>query len=121
MNKRILIIDDSVPIRDLVRALIERCPGLEICGEAEDGLEGVEKGIELRPDLVILDFSMPRINGLQVALILHQSLPKTPIILFTLYKEAISSGMVQAAGVDSVVSKTDQLSTLANEVQRLTA
>ena len=121
MNKRILIIDNSVPIRDLVRAFITRCPGFEICGEAGDGFEGVEKGIELRPDLIILDFSMPRINGLQAASILHQSLPNTPIILFTLYKDAISNGMAHEAGVDSVVSKTDQLSTLANEVQRLTA
>jgi DNA-binding NarL/FixJ family response regulator len=121
MKKRILIIDDSAPIRDVVRAFVERCAGLEICGEAGDGLEGVKKGVELRPDLIILDFSMPKINGLQTALILHHSLPNTAIILFTLYKDAISDRMAHDAGVHSVVSKTDKLSTLANEVQRLTA
>ena len=121
MNRRILIVDDSAPIRGILRAVVESWPGFEVCAEASDGLEGVEKGLELKPDLIILDFSMPQINGLQVALIVHQTAPNIPIILYTLYKDAIPSRMAHAAGVDSVVSKTDQLSTLANEVQRLTA
>jgi two-component system nitrate/nitrite response regulator NarL len=120
MPKRILVVDDSALVRGLVREFIESLPGFEVCGEAADGLEGVEKGLELKPDLIVLDFSMPRIDGLQIAVILHGVAPNTPIILFTFYKDAIPNHMARAAGVSSVVSKTDQLTILADEVQRLT-
>jgi DNA-binding NarL/FixJ family response regulator len=120
MPKRILVVDDNAPIRGLVREFIEARPGFEICGEATDGVEGVQKGRELRPDLIVLDFLMPRINGLQAALLLHEIAPNTPIILFTFYKEAIPKDLAQAAGVASILSKADQLAMLADEVQRLT-
>jgi two-component system response regulator NreC len=120
MDKRILIVDDSAPIRGLVRTFIESRPGIKVCGEAADGLEGVEKVLELRPDLIILDFSMPRINGLQAALIFHEVVPRTPIILFTIYKDGVIGRLAHNVGVASVVSKTEQLSVLADEVQRLT-
>jgi CheY-like chemotaxis protein len=74
----------------------------------------------LKPDLIVLDFLMPRINGLQAALILHEIMPNTPIILFTFYKEAIPMDLAKAAGVASILCKADQLTTLADEVQRLT-
>ena len=93
MPKRILVVDDNGPIRGLVREFIESRPGFEICGEAADGMEGVQKGRELKPDLIVLDFLMPRINGLQAALILHEIEPSTPIILFTFYKNAIPMGL----------------------------
>ena len=120
MHKRILIVDDSELVRGLVREFIESLPGFEVCGEAADGLEGVEKGLELKPDLIVLDFSMPRINGLQAALMLHEIVPDTPIILFTVFKDAVLSRLAQNAGVASIVSKTDQLTILTDEVQRLT-
>ena len=120
MHKRILIVDDSELVRGLVREFIESLPGFEVCGEAADGLEGVEKGLELKPDLIVLDFSMPRINGLQAALMLHEIVPNTPIILFTVFKDAVLSRLAHNAGVASIVSKTDQLTILTDEVQRLT-
>ena len=118
--KRILVVDDNAPIRGLVREFIEARPGFEICGEATDGVEGIEKGRELKPDLIVLDFLMPRINGLQAAVILHQIVPNAPIILLTFYKDAVPTDLAQAAGVASILSKTDQLASLADEVQRLT-
>jgi DNA-binding NarL/FixJ family response regulator len=121
MPKRILVVDDNVLIRGLVREFIESRPGFEICGEATDGLEGIEKGRELKPDIIVLDFLMPGINGLQAAVVLHQIVPNAPIILFTFYKDVIPSRLAHDAGVASVLSKTDQLATLADEVQRLTA
>jgi DNA-binding NarL/FixJ family response regulator len=120
MPKRILVVDDNAPIRGLVREFIEARPGFEICGEATDGAEGIQKGRELKPDLIVIDFLMPRINGLQAALIIHEIVPNTPIILFTFYKEAIPRDLAQAAGVSSILSKTDRLASLADEVQRLT-
>jgi two-component system nitrate/nitrite response regulator NarL len=120
MHKRILIVDDSDAIRGLVREFLESRPDFEVCGEAVDGLEGIAKGLELNPDLIVLDYSLPGINGLQVAVFLHEVAPDTPIILFTVFKDVIPIRMANAAGISAVVSKTDQLTLLADEVQRLT-
>lgn len=120
MHKRILLVDDNALTRGLVRLFIESRPDFEVCGEAADGLEGVEKGGELKPDLVVLDFSMPRANGLQTAVFLREVLPNAPIILLTIYKDAIPIPVAHAAGVASVLSKTDQLTLLVDEIQRLT-
>jgi two-component system, NarL family, nitrate/nitrite response regulator NarL len=120
MSTRILLVDDSALTRGLVRAFLESRPGFEVCGEASDGEEGIRKGEELEPDVVVLDFYLPCRNGLQVAVILHEALPSTPIILFTLYKEEMPIHTAKAAGVASVLSKTGPLTELAEEVQRLT-
>jgi two-component system response regulator NreC len=120
MDKRILIVDDCAPIRGLIREFIELRPGIKVCGEAADGFEGVEKGLELKPDAIILDFSMPRMNGLQAALMLHQVSPDTPLILFTIFNDAVMDRLAHNVGVASVISKSDQLTRLADEVQRLT-
>jgi CheY-like chemotaxis protein len=119
MQKRVLIVDDSASTRGLVRAFLESRPGFEVY-EAVDGLEGIEKGIDLKPDLIVLDFSMPRINGLQAAFMLHAVMPSIPMILFTFYKEDVLTRLAHNAGISSVLSKSDQLSTLADEVRRLT-
>jgi two-component system, NarL family, nitrate/nitrite response regulator NarL len=121
MQKRILVIDDSALVRGLVRKFIESRVRFEVCAEANDGLEGVEKGLELKPDLIVLDYSMPWLNGLQTALMLHEVTPNSPIILYTLYKEDIPIREAQVAGVTSIISKGDNLATLAAEIQRLTA
>jgi two-component system, NarL family, response regulator LiaR len=120
MTKRVLVVDDNASIRGLVRTFIEARPGLEICGEATDGAEGVQKGRELKPDVIVLDFLMPRINGLQAAVMLQQIVPNTPIILLTFYKDAVPRDLAHAAGVASILSKTDEIAMLADEVQRLT-
>src|SRR4029079_11489244 len=114
MHTRILLVDDSDSTRGLVREFLESRPDFEVCGEAADGLEGIAKGRDLKPDLIVLDYSLPRINGLQVAVMLHEIVPQTPIILFTFYKDVIPLRMAQASGVASIISKSDQLTTLAD-------
>src|ERR1700733_8889867 len=120
MQKRILIVDDSDSTRGLVREFLESRPDFEVCGEAIDGLEGIEKSRELNPDLIVLDYSLPQINGLAIAVILREIAPKTPIILFTVFKDVIPIRIAEEAGVASIVSKSDRLTLLADEVQRLT-
>jgi DNA-binding NarL/FixJ family response regulator len=121
MHKRILLVDDNALTRGLIRLFIESRPGLEVCAEAADGVEGIAKEGELKPDLIVLDFSMPRANGLQTAEILHQVAPSTPIILLTIYKDAIPVPLARGAGVSSILSKTEQLAVLVDEIQRLTS
>jgi len=118
-RKRILIVDHNGPIRGLMKMEIEKKPDLEVCGEASDGPHGIQQGIALRPDLVVMDFAMPRMNGLQAAAILHHAIPEAKIVLFTLHNEAISKRLAEDAGISAVFSKWDQLATLGDEVQKL--
>jgi DNA-binding NarL/FixJ family response regulator len=105
--KQILLVDDSEVIRAATRHFLERQPGFAVCGEAADGLEAVEKAQELRPDLIILDLAMPRMNGLEAARELRAMMPAVPIILFTWYAEAVQADEATDAGVSAIISKTN--------------
>jgi CheY-like chemotaxis protein len=117
--KRIFIADDSGAMRLLLRTWVESLPGLAVCGEAADGVEAIEKAEPLNPDLILLDFSMPRMNGLEAASALHSVAPNIPIILFTLFAESVSEDLARAAGIRAVVSKSGPIEILMDEVQRL--
>lgn len=121
MSTRILIVDDSTSIRHLVRAFLEVHPDFNVCGEAADGMEGVEKAVELKPDLIVLDLSMPRMDGLQAATVLQQTMPKVPIILFTFFDDEVLRRRARDAGIASVLPKTGPMDELRKEVRRLAA
>src|ERR1041385_1951793 len=91
MPKRILIADDHESVLRRVRAMLEADPVLQVCGDAVDGREAVEKAAKLTPDLVILDFAMPRLNGLEAASRIRNLLPRVPIVMFTMYASQIES------------------------------
>ena len=80
---RILLVDDHEIVRDGVRALLQRQPGWEICGEASTGREAVEKAKELKPDVVIVDIGMPELNGLDATRQIKRLLPRTEVLIFT--------------------------------------
>jgi DNA-binding NarL/FixJ family response regulator len=81
----VLIVDDHASIRQSVRSLLRRYSTIDICGEAKDGKEAIEKVGELRPDIVLLDITMPRMNGIQAAQEIHRILPSTKILFFTIH------------------------------------
>lgn len=119
MSHGILIVDDSPQIRNMVRLWLESDDKFEICGEAADGVEGVEKALELKPDLIVLDLLMPRMNGLLAAKALKSTMPEVPIILFTLFPDSELANQARMAGVSTVLSKMDQMSVLCEEVEKL--
>jgi DNA-binding NarL/FixJ family response regulator len=119
MRKCILIADDSKTIRTLIRAFIENRAGFEVCGEAVDGVDAIEKAKELHPDLIILDLAMPRMNGAAAASVLKRRMPKIPIILFTMYDELMSETFSSAVQVDLVLSKPNGLHEMVTHVQDL--
>ena len=119
MPKSILIVDDSPQIRKLVRTYFDRQTDFQICGEAVDGLDAIEKATELHPDLIILDESMPRMDGLKAARILRSMPRQVPIILFTLHAETITTEDASDAGIASIVSKTDGITELGEQVDSL--
>ena len=120
MSKCVLVVDDNEPTRKLIRTYLESLDGF-VCGEAVDGLDAIQKAALLNPDLIVLDFQMPRMNGLEAARVLSQMLPTVPIILFTLHENAFQATDMAALGIKIVVSKTDGLDLLGTHAQRLLA
>jgi CheY-like chemotaxis protein len=104
----VLIVDDSATIRKIIRAQCEAA-GLEVCGEAADGLEAIEKAKELNPDLIIMDLSMPRMNGLDAARELKRICPDVAILLNTLHADVLRGQRELPVGVTEVVAKTEDL------------
>jgi len=113
--KRILIADDSEVVRGLIRTFVEQRTDVEVCAETSNGQETVDWALALRPDLIILDVLMPKLNGIEVASLLRKNLPATKIILFTMYGEYVQT-LATAAGVDVVLPKPDGLTPLMRAV-----
>ena len=84
VQKRILIADDHLAVREGLRSLIDPDPDFKVVGEAADGNEAARKALELRPDVIMLDNSMPGMTGLEVARMLRDNLPATKIVFLTL-------------------------------------
>ena len=103
---RILIADDSAQIRRGLREFLQQRSAFDIC-EAVDGLDAIEKAKKQEPDVIILDLSMPRMNGLDAARVLRTEMAHVPIILFTMYSVGILSSQLKESGIRAVVSKTD--------------
>ena len=123
LTKRVLVADDNAVVRSFVRQLFESQPDFEISGEAENGRDAVEKAKRLKPDLIILDLSMPVMTGLDAAPLLRKLLPDTPIILFTQEGSEVDrlARAAGAAGIDAVVSKSQAASELVLKAQALLA
>ena len=115
---RILIADDNELVRRGIRELLSFEAGREVCGEAIDGAEALKKAQELLPDLILLDVSMPDMNGLEAARLLRDVLPEVKIIIISqhdqvqLLPSAINAGA--SACVDKNFLSTDLLPTIRN-------
>jgi two-component system chemotaxis response regulator CheY len=117
-RSKILVIDDGDSVRDIIRIFLER-DGFEVCGEAADGVEAIEQAKKLKPDLIVLDLAMPRMNGVEAASILSKTMPTVPIILLTLYQNLLGPSLASAIGVKAVVDKTDGMDKLIECVHSL--
>ena len=116
MSKSVLIVDDSFVIRKGLRTILANDTEVTVCGEATNGMEAIERARELNPDVIVLDVSMPVLNGLQAAPVLHKMLPKTAIILFTSYGNVVNEQENHMAGVDAVVSKDEGATSLLEKI-----
>jgi DNA-binding NarL/FixJ family response regulator len=116
---RILIADDCTAARRALRIVLQG-NGWEVCGEAEDGLAAVEKAAILKPDLVILDFRMPNMNGLQAGRMIHAADPHMPLLLFTLDKiERYLDEEARKAGFRGALAKGEGIFALSQAVEEL--
>lgn len=118
MLRRVLIVDDHRVVRKAVCRLLAS-GGFSVCGEAENGRQAIEQAKQLRPDLIVLDFSMPIMDGIQAAKALKQIMPEVPIILFTGHAGRALEVEAFAAGIASVFSKDRDISDLVTEAHAL--
>jgi DNA-binding NarL/FixJ family response regulator len=117
-KRRILVTDDGDSVRDIIRLFLER-DGFEVCGEAADGLEAIEQAKKLKPDLIVLDLAMPRMNGADAASILSKTMPDVPIVMLTLYQNVLGKALASAVGVKAIIDKTDGMEKLVACVRSL--
>jgi DNA-binding NarL/FixJ family response regulator len=104
---RILVVDDNPAVRRYLRGVLEQQHGWRVCDEARNGQEAVDRFRQVRPDVVVLDFQMPYMNGLEAARIIAQQSPETPILMVTLYLTNQLSEEARKVGVRGACAKTD--------------
>jgi PAS domain S-box-containing protein len=119
ISGQILIADDNEAVRRSLRSLLSSRPGWTICGEAVDGLDAVSKAIDLRPDVVLMDLSMPRMNGLEATRILRKELPQAKIVIVSQNDPAVVAPQVRDVGAATYIAKTDLSRSLFSTLDRL--
>lgn len=118
---RILVADDHEVVRQGLRRLLEAQPGWETCGEASTGREAVELAKRLKPDVVVLDFSMPGLNGTEAARQIIKALPRTEVLMLSMHSsEPLVRGALEA-GARGYVLKSDASRDLVSGVHAMVA
>jgi DNA-binding NarL/FixJ family response regulator len=101
-----LLVDDSAIMRQAVRPLFDSHPKFVVCGEAEHGRDAIEQAPSLRPDLIVIDMSMPVMNGLEASPLLIKILPNVWLILLTTHEFPELYQLARSAGIHAVVPKS---------------
>ena len=114
-----LIVDDNASIRQGLRDLFKREADFEVCGEAENGKEGVQKAQQLHPDLIVLDLSMPVMNGFDAARALKRLMPAVLLIMYSAFGDRFAEHQARLIGISEVVSKSEHASVLIRKARGL--
>jgi DNA-binding NarL/FixJ family response regulator len=117
--KSVLIVDDGPLLRQKLSERLRREGDFDVCGEAGDGQEAIEKVQQLQPDLIIMDLSMPKMNGLDAVRVLRKLIPSIPIIVFSNYSDAFVKKLALSLGVAAVISKSQNISVLLSAARGL--
>jgi two-component system, chemotaxis family, chemotaxis protein CheY len=117
MRKMLLIVDDNAFVRQALREIFEREGDFEVCGEADNGRDAIEAVTRLQPDLVVLDFSMPVMNGLDAARILKDRVPTLPVIMYSAVADKTVAQLARSLGITELVSKSEPVSVLIERVR----
>jgi len=115
---RILIADDHAAVRRGVRSLLASRSDWEVCGEAVDGLDAIEKAKSFRPDVVILDISMPKMSGLEAVPLIKKELPNSEILILSQHDPAHARSLALGAGAHGFVAKPDMARDLLSAIDQ---
>ena len=118
-NLKVLIADDHDVVRKGLRMLIEERPGWTVCAEARSGREAVDKASQLNPEVVVIDVSMPDLNGLEATRLIRKSCPKTEVLVITHQDSDEMAAEVIDAGARGYVLKSDSDQDLVHAVESL--
>ena len=116
---RILIADDHDVVRDGLRRLLEAHPNCEVVAEAPDGKEAILKAVETKPDIAVVDYSLPLINGIEVTRQIRARLPKTEVLIFTMHDSDSLIEKLLRAGAKGYVLKSDAKRDLLQAIDSL--
>ena len=105
MGANILIVDDHAQLRALIRGIAAQEPALQVVGEAADGAEAIQLTHALRPDIVLLDLVMPRVNGLEALQRIKAERPETKVIIVTVHSEDAYRRAAEEGGADAFLLK----------------
>jgi two-component system, chemotaxis family, chemotaxis protein CheY len=119
MAKTVLIVDDNAFVRQALFELFQRQADFEVCGDAENGREAIEMAEQLLPDLVVLDLSVPVMNGLDAARVLRRMMPTFPLIMYSAFGDRLVEQQARLVGISAVVSNSDPFSVLLAQARNL--
>ena len=119
MVKSVLVVDDNPIVRSALCELLAREGDFDVCGEAENGREAIERARQLCPDLVVTDLSMPIMNGIEEARLLKQLMPAVPVIIYTAHSDPFIEKEARSAGASAVISKSEAVATLIAKARSL--
>ena len=119
MVNSVLIADDNAFVRQRLGELFSRESDFEVCAEAKNRKEAVEEAQESHPDLILVDLSMPVMNGLEAARALKRLMPEVPIVMFSIYSDSFIKKEARSAGVSALVSKFEDMSQLVGIARNL--
>jgi DNA-binding NarL/FixJ family response regulator len=117
--KRILIADDHAAVRLGLRAVLEQRPGWEVVADVDDGRRAFEVALEKRPDVAILDFSLPYMTGVEVARLISKHLRETEVLIFTVHESRVLAQEAFRAGARAYLVKSDANKMLLAAVEAL--
>ncbi len=117
----ILLADDHAILRSGLRHLLEAREGWQVCAEARDGQEAVARAVDMRPDVVVMDVTMPRLNGIEATRRIREQCPETRVVLFTMHAEAAIAREALSAGATGVVVKADPAAVLLAAIEEAAA
>ena len=120
MAQRLLIVDDQATVRQGLRSLLSSTEW-QVCGEAIDGLEAIQKAKSLKPNLIIMDISMPRMGGIEATQIIRKEVPEAKILIVSQDDPTIGADLARTAKAHGFVSKTEAAQHLLETIQRITA
>ncbi|MDE2427225.1 MAG: response regulator transcription factor [Burkholderiales bacterium] len=121
MTIKILLVDDHTLFRSGIRLLLQRNPEFEIVGEASDGLEGVKRAKQLRPDVVLMDLNMAGLSGLEAMQLIVEDLPDTAVLMLTVSEEAEDLSTALKNGARGYLLKNIEAEYLTQAIKRAAA